>query len=49
LLPSGDLFTVIMFSKIWISQETADYFKWVSTYAWAAAAAFDETAVFAHA
>lgn len=49
LLPSGDLFTVIMFSKISIPQDTADSFKWVSTYAWAAAAAFDEKAVFVHA
>lgn len=43
LLPSGDLFTIIVFAKTWIPRETANAFKWVSAYAWIAAAAFDET------
>ena len=46
LLPSGDLFVVIMFSKTWIPQETATLFKWISTYIWIAVTAFDKTAVF---
>lgn len=48
LLPSGDLFTIILFSKTKIPQETANSFKWVSAYVWAAAAAFDREAVFAN-
>jgi hypothetical protein len=46
LLPSGDLFAVIMFGKTWIPQETATLFKWVSTCVWIAATAFDRKAVF---
>lgn len=46
LLPSGDLFVVIMFSKTWIPQDTATLFKWISTYIWIAVTAFDRTAVF---
>lgn len=48
LLPSGHLFIVIMFAKTWIPQETANLFKWVSTYAWIAVTALDREAVFAN-
>jgi hypothetical protein len=41
LLFSGDLFVVILFGKTWIPPETVNYFKWISAYAWIAAAAFD--------
>lgn len=47
LLPSGNLFVIIMFAKTWIPQETANLFKWVSAYAWIALTAFDRDTVFA--
>lgn len=47
LLPSGDLLIMILFARSWIPQETANFFKWVSAYAWIAAAAFDGRVVFA--
>jgi hypothetical protein len=47
LLPSGNLFVTIMFAKTWVPQETANLFKWVSTYTWLALTAFDRGAVFA--
>ena len=47
LLPSGDLFVVIMFGKTWIPKDTATLFKWVSTCIWIAVTAFDRKAVFA--
>ncbi|MEP0913798.1 hypothetical protein [Leptolyngbya sp. GB1-A1] len=48
LLPSGNLFVIIMFTKTWVPQETATLFKWVSTYTWLALTAFDGKAVFAN-
>lgn len=48
LLPSGNLFVVILFAKTWVPQETADLFKWVSAYAWIAITAFDGKTVFAN-
>lgn len=47
LLPSGNLFVVIMFAKTWISQETASLFKWISTYVWIAVTSFDKELAFA--
>lgn len=32
MLPSGDLFAVILFSKMFIPLETAERFKWLSAY-----------------
>lgn len=49
LLPSGNLFVVIMFAKTWVPQETATLFKWVSSYTWIALTAFDQKSVFANA
>ena len=46
LLPTGDLFTIIMFTRSQIPQETAALFKWVSAYSYVAAAAFDGETVF---
>jgi hypothetical protein len=48
LLPSGELYTFILFAKARIPQETAYLFKWVSAYAWVPAAAFGGEAVFAN-
>lgn len=48
LLPSGNLFVIIMFTKALISEETAALFKWVSTYTWLALTPFDGKAVFAN-
>lgn len=48
LLPSGNLFVVIMFAKTWIPPETANLFKWISTYTWIALTAFDRKSVFAN-
>lgn len=47
MLPSGNLFAIILFSKVQIPREAADSFKWVSAYARIAAAAFDKKTVFA--
>ncbi|MBW4657812.1 MAG: hypothetical protein KME15_04000 [Drouetiella hepatica Uher 2000/2452] len=49
MLPSGNLFAIILFSKVPISRSTADLFKWVSSYARIATATFDKRAVFANA
>ncbi len=49
LLPSGNLFVIIMFAKTWVPQDTAQLFKWVSTYTWLALTAFDQKSVFANA
>lgn len=49
LLPSGNLYVIIMFTKSWVPQETASLFKWVSTYTWLALTAFDRESVFASA
>ncbi|MBI4781138.1 MAG: hypothetical protein HY785_07410 [Oscillatoriophycideae cyanobacterium NC_groundwater_1537_Pr4_S-0.65um_50_18] len=46
MLPSGNLFAIILFVKIPISQSTADLFKWVSSYARIATATFDRRTVF---
>lgn len=46
LLPTEDLFAIIMFTRTQIPQETASLFKWVSAYSYMAAAAFDGEAVF---
>lgn len=32
MLPSGNLFAVILFSKVPISRKTAEHFKWISAY-----------------
>lgn len=42
LLPSGNLYVVLMFVKNLISEETASLFKWVSTYTWVALTGFDK-------
>lgn len=41
MLPSGNLFAVILFSKVFIPPATANLFKWVSAYVRIATAAFD--------
>lgn len=46
LLPSGNLYVVIMFSKVPIAVETASLFKWISTYVWVALTSFDQESVF---
>ncbi|HEY9626666.1 MAG TPA: hypothetical protein V6C84_05145 [Coleofasciculaceae cyanobacterium] len=48
LLPTGDLFIIILFMKTRVPQETADLFKWISASSWVAAATFDGEAVFKH-
>lgn len=47
MLPSGNLFAIILFSKTQISPEVADLFKWISAYARISVAALDKRAVFA--
>lgn len=46
MLPSGHLFTIIMFSKIWFPFDTADLFRWVSAYARIAAVSLENNAIF---
>ncbi|NJO79830.1 MAG: hypothetical protein HC827_15835 [Cyanobacteria bacterium RM1_2_2] len=46
MLPSGNLFAIILFSKTRISPEVADLFKWISAYARIAVAALDKRTVF---
>lgn len=46
MLPSGNLFAIIVFSKIWFPYDTADLFKWISAYARIAAASFDRGVIF---
>ncbi|PSB08292.1 hypothetical protein C7B76_26685 [filamentous cyanobacterium CCP2] len=47
MLPSGNLFAIILFSKVAIPSETAGLFKWISAYIRIAAATFDRGPVFA--
>jgi len=47
MLPSGNLFAVILFSKVPISLTTAAYFKWISAYVRIAVEPFDRTNIFA--
>ncbi len=46
MLPSGNLFAIILFTKTPISPEVADLFKWISAYARISVAALDKRAVF---
>ena len=46
-MPSGNLFTVILFSKVHIPRETADLFKTLSLSVKAAVLPLGETALFA--
>jgi len=46
LLPSGNLFAIILFTKNWFPYDTADLFKWVSAYARLAAVSFDQGQIF---
>lgn len=46
LLPSGNLFAVILFSKIWFPFDTADLFRWVSAYARIATVALESKSIF---
>jgi hypothetical protein len=44
ILPSGELFAVILFSKSAIPLKTANYFKWISAYVRIAMESFDRRA-----
>jgi hypothetical protein len=46
MLPSGNLFAVILFSKVSIPLTTANHFKWISAYVRIAIESFDRTKVF---
>ncbi len=46
MLPSGNLFAVILFSKVPIPVETANRFRWISAYVRIAVESFDRGAVF---
>ncbi|MBF2000852.1 MAG: hypothetical protein IGS38_09065 [Synechococcales cyanobacterium M58_A2018_015] len=46
MLPSGNLFAIILFAKTRISPEVAELFKWISAYARISVAALDKRAVF---
>lgn len=46
LLPSGNLFAIILFSKMWFPIDTAEMFKWVSAYARIAAASAEKGDIF---
>lgn len=46
MLPSGNLFAVILFSKVPISLITAGHFKWISAYVRIAVESFDRGKVF---
>jgi hypothetical protein len=46
VLPSGELFAVILFSKVSIPLETADRFKWLSAYVRIAVESFGKENVF---
>jgi hypothetical protein len=46
MLPSGNLFAIILFAKTKISPEAANLFKWISAYARIAVASLDKRAVF---
>jgi hypothetical protein len=47
MLPSGDLFAVILFSKIPIPLQTANHFRWISAYVRIAVESFGSNAVLA--
>lgn len=47
MLPSGNLFAIILFAKTRISPEVAELFKWISAYARISVASLDKRAVFA--
>ena len=47
MLPSGNLFAVILFSKVPISLTTAGHFKWISAYVRIAIESFDRGNIFA--
>jgi hypothetical protein len=47
MLPSGNLFAIILFAKTKITPEAAELFKWISAYARISVAALDKRAVFA--
>jgi hypothetical protein len=47
MLPSGNLFAILLFAKVLIPENTAkDLFKWISAYARIPAAYFDEGVIF---
>lgn len=46
ILPSGNLFAIILFTKTPISPEVAELFKWISAYVRISVAALDKRAVF---
>jgi hypothetical protein len=46
MLPSGNIFAIILFTKIWFPYDTAELFKWISAYARIAVASFDRGTVF---
>lgn len=46
MLPSGNLFAIILFSKIWFPFDTADLFRWISAYARLATVSLEKNAVF---
>ncbi len=46
MLPSGNLFAIILFTKTKISPEVAQLFKWISAYARISVASLDKRAVF---
>lgn len=47
MLPSGNLFAIILFTKTPISPEVAELFKWISAYVRISVASLDKRAVFA--
>ncbi|MCU0526686.1 MAG: hypothetical protein MUF72_17890 [Elainella sp. Prado103] len=47
MLPSGNLFAIILFSKSPISPQVAELFKWISAYVRISVASLDKRAVFA--
>jgi hypothetical protein len=48
MLPSGNLFAIILFSKVFIPPDTADRFKWISAYVRIAATSLDGKTLFAN-
>ncbi|HEY9642394.1 MAG TPA: hypothetical protein V6C57_18045 [Coleofasciculaceae cyanobacterium] len=47
MLPCGNLFAIILFTKILVPRPTADLFKWMAAYARIPVASFGEDAIFA--
>ncbi|MBF2046902.1 MAG: hypothetical protein IGS54_05950 [Elainella sp. C42_A2020_010] len=47
MLPTGNLFAIILFTKAKVSPEAAELFKWISAYARISVASLDKRAVFA--